>query len=77
MKQAGQIIGKVEYREGDGPMLAIRPGPIEVETTELDATLSWSDGNTHGSTAMPLADFRRHLAKGEIRLDAVPAAADN
>lgn len=75
MKQAGQIIGKVEYREGDGPMMTIRPGPIEVETTEQDATLSWTDGNTHGSAAIPLSDFRRLLARGQIRLDAVPTEA--
>ena len=40
MAQAAQILGKVEYREGDGPMIVIRPGPVEVETTEMDALLS-------------------------------------
>jgi hypothetical protein len=58
------IKGNVEYREGDGPTIVIRPGPIEVEESELDVTLSWSDGDTHGSTAMPMADFERYV---EIR----------
>ena len=70
MEQAAQVTGKVEYREGDGPNIAIRPGPVTVETTAIDATLSWADGDTHGSAAMPLADYSRCLAEGRIRLDA-------
>lgn len=68
MKQAAHIVGKVEFRQGDGPKIAIRRGPAEVETTANDATLSWTDGETHGSGAMPLADFRRYVASGAIRL---------
>ena len=41
MAQQAQITGKVEYREGDGALLRIRKGPVEVSTTDLDATLSW------------------------------------
>jgi hypothetical protein len=68
MAQQAQIIGKVEYREGDGPNIAIRPGPVEVQTSTLDAVLTWVDGETHGSTAMPIADFRDCVAKGTIVL---------
>ena len=67
MSRQAQIVGKVEYREGDGPSIVIREGPIEVEETALDATLSWTDGETHGSAAMPLSDFRRFLAGRTIR----------
>ncbi|NRF65545.1 hypothetical protein HLB44_00975 [Aquincola sp. S2] len=70
MTHAAQIVGKVEYREGEGPQMPIRPGPIEVETTHNDATLSWTDGETHGSAAMPLTDFKRYVAEGAIRLQA-------
>ncbi|HVR52171.1 MAG TPA: hypothetical protein VMS38_20730 [Pseudorhodoferax sp.] len=72
MAQSAQITGKVEYREGDGPLMSIRPGPVEVSTTAQDATLSWQDegGEVRSSTAMPIADFQRYVAEGAIRLDA-------
>lgn len=68
MSQQAQITGKVEYRQGDGISAVIRPGPVEVQTTPTDATLSWVDGETHGSAAMPLGDFRNYVAKGLIEL---------
>lgn len=72
MAQSAQITGKVEYREGDGPLMSIRPGPVEVSTTVQDAVLSWQDegGDVHNSTAMPIADFQRYVAEGAIRLEA-------
>jgi hypothetical protein len=70
MAQQAQVTGKVEYREGDGTNIAIRPGPVEVQTTPTDATLSWVDGDTHGSAAMPIGDFQSYVAKGLIALRA-------
>lgn len=70
MKQDAKIQGEVTYREGDGPHIAIRPGPVEVHTTAIDATLSWADGETRGSAAMPIAIFRRYVAEGAIQLRA-------
>lgn len=66
MAQRAQVTGKVEYREGDGVNIVIRPGPIEVEMSLTDVTLSWVDGETHGSAAMPLGSFRTYVAKGAI-----------
>ncbi len=66
MTQAAEIVGNVEYREGDGPNIVIRPGPVEVDTTASDATLGWIDGDARGSAAMPLADFKRYVAEGAI-----------
>lgn len=68
--QPAQIVGKVEYREGDGPKIAIRPGPIEVELTINDATLSWTDEDTHGSAAIPLTEFKRFCSEGAIVMSA-------
>lgn len=73
MAQHAQVIGMVEYRAGDGTQLPIRPGPVEVQTTAIDATLSWSDGETHGSAAIPIGDFRTLVAKGQIRLEGIVA----
>ena len=66
MTQAAEIVGTVEYREGDGPNIAIRRGPVEVDTTATDATLGWTDGEARGSAAMPLADFKRYVSEGAI-----------
>lgn len=68
VKQA-RITGKVEYREGDGPNITIRPGPCEVDETALDVTISWTDGDSRGSTAMPLSDFRSYVASHAIQVD--------
>ena len=68
MPQNARIVGKVEYREGDGANITIRPGPCEIEVTTLDATISWTDGDWHGSAAMPLTDYRRYLSRKAIQM---------
>jgi hypothetical protein len=64
-----RITGKVEYREGDGTNIAIRLGPCEVVETALDVTISWTDGDTNGSAAMPAADFMRYVTSNAIQID--------
>ena len=68
--QPGRITGKVEYREGDGPMITIRPGPVSVQLTTTDAVLSWTDGESRGSASMPVSIFRNYVSLGAIKLDA-------
>lgn len=72
MNQHARITGKVEYREGDGPNITIRPGACEVEVTALDATISWADADTHGSAAMPLTDYRRYLSSHALQIVDLP-----
>lgn len=67
--ETAHVVGTVEYREGDGANLQVPHGPIEVEATRTDATLSWSDGPTHGSAAIPLSDYQRYVDEGAIKLD--------
>ena len=74
MIKTARIIGVVEYREGDGANMTIRPGPCEIEETELDATISWVEGDTHGSAAMPMADYRRDIANKAIQIVGVKVA---
>jgi hypothetical protein len=69
MTKSARITGKVEYREGDGANITIRPGPCEVEVTDLDATVSWTDGDSHGSAAIPIANFRSYIASKAIQID--------
>jgi hypothetical protein len=74
MTQIARITGKVEYREGDGANITIRPGPCEVDETALDATISWTDGESRGSAAMPIADYRRYVVSRAILIDGVQAS---
>lgn len=73
MAQRANITGKVEYREGDGANITIRRGRVDIETTALDATLSWADGETRGAAVMPIGDFKAYVASGAIALDASSA----
>lgn len=68
MALGAHIVGMVDYREGDGPKIVIPVGLVLVETTHSDATLSWGNGNTRGSTALPLSAYRRYVAEGTIKL---------
>jgi hypothetical protein len=73
MVKNARITGKVEYREGDGANITIRPGPCEVVETALDAIISWTDDDSHGSAAMPIADYRRYVASQAIQIDGMTA----
>lgn len=73
MVKNARITGTVEYREGDGANITIRVGPCEIEETEMDATISWVDGDSHGSAAIPISDYRRYLASKAIQIDGANA----
>ena len=64
----GEVRGRVAYREGDGVDIEIPPGPCELEVTDLDVTISWNDGATRGSAAIPLADYSRYVAEGALKV---------
>ena len=63
-----RIVGKVEYREGDGANITIRPGPCKVDLTARDATISWSDGDWHGLAAIPITHYQRYVSSKAIQL---------
>jgi hypothetical protein len=67
MKRSAQVIGKVEFREGDGPLMVIRPGAVEVEVNAADVTISWVEGESRGVAAIPLADYQRYVTSGCIK----------
>ncbi len=74
MIKKARITGVVEYREGDGTNIKIRPGCCEVDETAQDATISWTDGDSRGSAALTIADYRRYLVSGAIELDEMKAS---
>ena len=67
-KQQARVVGDVSFREGDGVEMMVPRGPCEVTRDELDATITWTDGATHGSTAIPNADLERYLKSGALVL---------
>ena len=74
MVKSAHIKGEVSYREGDGPHITIPLGPCEIEETAQDVTISWVDGDTRGSAAIPITDFKRYVSSGAIELTAVAPA---
>lgn len=69
MTQQAIIRGEVCFRIGDGVMMPIPDGAVDIELAEDSAVLGWteSDGSP-GSAAMPLDEYQRYLAEGKIRL---------
>lgn len=60
------IVGSIQHRPGEGVSVDIPKGPCEIELTELDATVSWADGDTRGLTAVPRSDFERWVSEGDV-----------
>lgn len=75
-KCRAQIVGKVEFRQGEGTLFAIPLGTADVEVTALDTTFSWMQGNFHGLAAMPFVIFCHYITEGAINLDECLASAD-
>jgi hypothetical protein len=66
MAANARVTGKVEYRAGDGPLIPIPPGPIEVDVGADSAVISWGEGDAAQRTAIPLAEYQRYVAEGLI-----------
>ncbi|MBC7469168.1 MAG: hypothetical protein H7322_07565 [Ramlibacter sp.] len=69
MSQHAIIHGEVCFRAGDGPMIPIPDGPVEMEVADDSATLSWTENDgTRESAAIPRDEYERYLSEGKIRL---------
>ena len=63
------IRGEVCFRAGDGVTIPIPPGPVDIEVTDEDATLGWTDSNGSAmSTAITRDEYDRYLSEGKIRV---------
>ncbi|WP_431256606.1 hypothetical protein ACQ86G_17995 [Roseateles chitinivorans] len=67
LSQSAFVCGEVTYRTGDGPMMAIRPGAVQVEINEHDVTLGWEDGDSRLSALMPRSEYARFIGTGAIK----------
>jgi Mg-chelatase subunit ChlD len=69
MTQQALIRGDVEFRAGDGMMVAIPDGPVEIDIADDDSvTLSWVEGADASATAITRDEFDRYVAEGKIKL---------
>lgn len=62
------ILGRVEFRLGEGPLIEIRQGRVEITFSPGDAVIAWSEGSWREEAAMPFANFCRYVSDGAIAL---------
>jgi hypothetical protein len=67
--QQALIRGDVSFRAGDGVLMPIPEGPVQIEVADDSVTLGWSeDDGSAGSTAIPRDDYERYLKEGKIEV---------
>lgn len=74
MIKRAHIVGKLEYREGEGPNITIPLGPCQVEVGQQDATISWTEGDSRGSAAIPIDAYRRYVSNKVLEVEGLEAA---
>ncbi|SEL19586.1 hypothetical protein SAMN05216359_106101 [Roseateles sp. YR242] len=67
LDQSAFVCGEVTYRTGDGPMLQVRQGPIQVSVAEHDVTLGWEEEDNRMSAVMPRSEYARFVGSGAIK----------
>lgn len=68
MSQHAFIHGEVCFRAGDGVLIPIPDGPVEVEVADDSVTLGWHDGERNSSSAaIPRDEYERYLREGKIQ----------
>jgi hypothetical protein len=68
MSQQAIIRGEVSFRAGDGMLMPIPDGPVDIEVADDSVTLGWMEGNDAGSAAITRDEFDRYVREGKIRL---------
>lgn len=70
MSQQATVRGEVSFRAGDGMMMPIPDGPVDIEFTDDSVTLGWVDGEKNaGSAAITRDEFDRYVREGKIRVE--------
>jgi len=65
-EQNAHIQGVVEFRAGDGPMVRIPPGPVQIVLAEDSAVIHWEEQGNAMNAAIPLTDYQEHVEAGRI-----------
>ena len=71
MTQHALIRGEVCFRAGDGILMPIPQGPVDIELSDDSVTLGWTtpEGDA-GSTAITRDEYDRYVKEGNIRVKA-------
>lgn len=69
MSQHAVIRGEVCFRAGDGVLMPVPDGDVDIEVAEDSVTLSWTDGEDTGSAAITRDEYERYRREGKIRVD--------
>ncbi len=65
--QHATINDHVTYRPGDGALIEIPQGPVEIDLAPDSATLSWTEENgAAGVTAIPLTQYKEYVDQKRI-----------
>ena len=75
MSQQALIRGEVNFRAGDGMLMPVPNGPVDIEVTDDSVTIGWIEGADPGSAAITRDEFDRYVREGKIRLDTDEPAA--
>ena len=68
MSQPALIRGEVCFRAGDGVMMPIPPGEVDIDIADDSVTLGWTESNgSAGSTAITRDEYERYVRDGKIR----------
>lgn len=69
MSQQALIRGEVSFRAGDGILMPIPPGPVDIDVASDSVTLGWTESNgAAGSTAITRDEYHRYVREGKIRV---------
>jgi hypothetical protein len=69
MSQQALIRGEVNFRAGDGMLMPVPNGPVDIEVTEDSVTIGWIEGANPGSAAITRDEFERYVREGKIRVE--------
>ena len=68
MNQHALIRGEVTFRAGDGILMPIPVGPVEIEVADDSVTIGWTEDNgSLGSTAITRDEYERYVSEGKLR----------
>jgi hypothetical protein len=68
MMQHAVIRGEVSFRAGDGVLMPVPDGDVDIEVADDSVTLSWQDGKDAGTAAITRDEYERYQREGKIRL---------
>jgi len=68
MTEHAMIRGEVSFRAGDGVLMPVPDGLVDIEVADDSVTLGWTDGEGNtGSAAITRDEYERYVSEGKIR----------